>query len=168
MPDYPKFFCFYNLFISLIWMWLSANILIDLLIAISQIMNISNSFLGITLLSYGNSLPNLLLNLSMVKLGYGEMILSNSIEGSLFNILFGLGLPLLILNIKKGKIKIEFFNKNNKISIACLVFLILNLIFFGIESKMAHYRLNVKFAIKKIIFYIIFFALILIFLFFIK
>ena len=168
MPDYPIFFSFYNLFISLIWIWFSSNILVDLLIAISTIMNIPNSFLGITLLSYGNSLPNLFLNLSMIKSGYGEMILSNLIEGSLFNILIGLGLPLLILNIRKGKIKFDFFNKNNKISIACLVFLILNLIFFAIESKMAHYRLNFKFAVKKIIFYILFFVLILIFLFLIK
>ena len=119
-------------------------------------MNITNTFLGITLLSYGNSLPDLLLNLSFVKLGYGEMILSGSIEGSLFNILIGLGLPLIILNLRKGDIEIDFFNKNNKISIACLGFLIINLITFLIESKITNYRLNIKFAVKKVIFYGIF------------
>ena len=131
-------------------------------------MNITNTFLGITLLSYGNSLPDLLLNLSFVKLGYGEMILSGSIEGSLFNILIGLGLPLIILNLRKGDIEIDYFNKNNKISIACLGFLIINLITFLIESKITNYRLNIKFAVKKVIFYGIFFVLILIFLFFIN
>lgn len=168
MPDYPIFFCFYNLFISLIWIWVSVNILIDLLIAISQIMNIPNSFFGITLLSYGNSLPDLLFNLSLVKLGYGEMILSYSIEGILFIFLIGLGLPFTILNLRKGTIKIDFFNKNNKISIACLAFLVLNLFILGIESKLANYHLNTKFAIKKVVFYAIFFILILIFIFFIR
>ena len=131
-------------------------------------MNIPNSFFGITLLSYGNSLPDLLFNLSLVKLGYGEMILSYSIEGILFIFLIGLGLPFTILNLRKGTIKIDFFNKNNKISIACLAFLVLNLFILGIESKLANYHLNTKFAIKKVVFYAIFFILILIFIFFIR
>ena len=107
---------------SIIWIWFSANILIEIIIALSILINIPDSFLGITLLTYGNSLPDLMLNLSLVKLGYGEMALSGSIAGPLFNLLIGLGLPLIKLNIKFGSIKIDFFNKNNIISIVCLGF----------------------------------------------
>ena len=48
---------------------------------ISELMNINQSFLGMTILTYGNSISDLMLNLSLVKLGYGEMALSGSIAG---------------------------------------------------------------------------------------
>ena len=153
---------------SIIWIWFSANILIEIIIALSILINIPDSFLGITLLTYGNSLPDLMLNLSLVKLGYGEMALSGSIAGPLFNLLIGLGLPLIKLNIKFGPIKIDFFNKNNIISIVCLGFSIGNLISLGIQAKSANYNLNRKIAIVRFIFYFIFFILICLFLFFIK
>ena len=40
---------------------------------IANMLNINESFLGMTILTYGNSISDLMLNLSLVKLGYGEM-----------------------------------------------------------------------------------------------
>ena len=168
MPNYPILFSIFTLIMSIIWIWFSANILIELLIAISKLINIPDSFLAMTLLTYGNSLPDLMLNLSLVKLGYGEMALSGSIAGPLFNLLIGLGLPLIKFNIKFGSIKIDFFNKNNIISVICLVFSIGNLISLGVEVKLADYLLNIKIAMVRFIFYFIFFVLICLFLFLIK
>ena len=167
MPNCPIIISIFTLILSIIWIWFIANILIELLIAISTLMNIPDSFLGITLLTYGNSLPDLMLNLSLVKLGYGEMALSGSIAGPLFNLLIGLGLPLIKLNFKYGKIKIDLFNKDNIISFISLGFLFGDLVALTIMGKLVNYRLNSKIAIVSFIFYFIYFTLICLFAFFI-
>lgn len=160
MPNCPIIICIFTLIMSLIWIWFTANILISLLMAISNMMNINESFLGMTVLTYGNSISDLMLNLSLVKLGYGEMALSGSIAGPLFNLLIGLGIPLLKLNIKEGGIDIDIFNKNNSIGIICLVLLIGNLITLGIQAKYDEYHLKIKLALVRYIFYFLFFAII--------
>ena len=144
---------------SLIWIYFIANILISLLMTISALMNINESFLGMTILTYGNSISDLMLNLSLVKLGYGEMALSGSISGPLFNLLIGLGIPLVKLNIKQGGINIDIFNRNNMIGIICLVLLIGNLITLGIQAKIDNYHFNVKLAFIRYIFYFSFFII---------
>lgn len=168
MPNCPIIISIFTLILSIIWIWFIANILIELLIAISTLINIPDSFLGITLLTYGNSLPDLMLNLSLVKLGYGEMALSGSIAGPLFNLLIGLGLPLIKLNIKYGKIKIDLFNKDNIISFISLGFLFGDLVALTIMGKLVNYRLNIKIAIVSFIIYFIYSALICIFVFLLK
>ena len=145
---------------SLIWIFFIANILISLLMTISTLMNINESFLGMTILTYGNSISDLMLNLSLVKLGYGEMALSGSISGPLFNLLIGLGIPLVKLNIKQGDINIDIFNKNNMIAIICLVILIGNLITLGMQAKIDNYHLTTKLAFIRYIFYFLFFIII--------
>ena len=160
MPNYPILICILTLIMSLIWIWFTANILISLLMTIANLMNINQSFLGMTILTYGNSISDLMLNLSLVKFGYGEMALSGSISGPLFNLLIGLGIPLVKLNIKKGGINIDIFNKNNSIGIICLILLIGNLITLGIQAKIVNYHLNIKLAIIRYIFYFLFFVII--------
>ena len=113
-----------------------------------------------TILTYGNSISDLMLNLSLVKLGYSEMALSGSISGPLFNLLIGLGIPLIKFNVKIGNINIELFNKNNFIGIICLLILIGNLITLGIQAKLNNYHLTYKFAIIRYIFYFTFFIII--------
>jgi Ca2+/Na+ antiporter len=168
MPNYPTTICFFTLVLSLIWIWFTANILISLLMAMANLMNIPDSFLGMTILTYGNSVPDLMLNLSLVKLGYGEMALSGSIAGPLFNLLMGLGLPLLKLNLKKGGIDIVFFDKSNIIGVLCLGFLFVNLIALGLQARCAKYHLNIKLAVVRFIFYVLFFVLICFMIFLVK
>ena len=160
MPNYPLIICIYSIIMSIIWIWFIANILIDLLTTIANLMNIPDIFLGMTILTYGNSTPDLILNLSFVKLGYGQMALSGSIAGPLFNILIGLGIPLLKMNIEKGTIGIDFFNKQNLINILCLGFLFLNIISLGIHAKYCKYNLDIKVAIIRFAFYFVFLTII--------
>ena len=165
MPNCPIIISVFTLVLSIIWIWFIANILIELLIAISTLINIPDSFLGITLLAYGNSMPDLMLNVSLVKLGYGEMALSGSIAGPLFNILIGLGLPLIKLNFKYGKIKIDIFNNDNIFSFISLGFLFGDLVALTIMGKLVNYRLNSKIAIVSFIIYFAYFSLICLFVF---
>ena len=157
---YPIIIHFLTLILSLIWIWFTANLLISLLMAISTIININKYFLGMTILTYGNSISDLMLNLSLVNLGYSEMALSGSISGPLFNLLIGLGIPLIKLNIKSGNINIEIFNKDNLIGIICLFLLIGNLITLIIQAKLSDYHLTNKLAIIRFLFYFTFFIII--------
>ena len=157
---YPIIIHFLTLILSLIWIWFTANLLISLLMAISTIININKYFLGMTILTYGNSISDLMLNLSLVNLGYSEMALSGSISGPLFNLLIGLGIPLIKLNIKSGNINIEIFNKDNLIGIICLFLLIGNLITLIIQAKFSDYHLTNKLAIIRFLFYFAFFIII--------
>ena len=157
---YPIIIHFLTLILSLIWIWFTANLLISLLMAISTIININKFFLGMTILTYGNSISDLMLNLSLVNLGYSEMALSGSISGPLFNLLIGLGIPLIKLNIKSGNINIEIFNKDNLIGIICLFLLIGNLITLIIQAKFSDYHLTNKLAIIRFLFYFTFFIII--------
>ena len=163
MPNCPLIICIYSIIMSIIWIWFIANILIDLLTTIANLINIPDIFLGMTILAYGNSTPDLILNLSFVKLGYGQMALSGSIAGPLFNILIGLGLPLIKMNIKKGTIGLDFFNKQNLINILCLGFLFLNIITLGIHAKYCKYNLDIKVAIIRFAFYFVFLTFICLF-----
>ena len=158
--EYPIIIHFLTLILSLIWIWFTANILISLLMTISTIININEYFLGMTILTYGNSISDLMLNLSLVSLGYSEMALSGSISGPLFNLLVGLGIPLIKLNFKVGTINIEIFNKNNLIGVICLFLLIGNLTTLIIQAKLNDYHLNNKFAIIRYLFYFTFFIII--------
>ena len=158
--QYPIIIHFLTLILSLIWIWFTANILISLLMTISTIININKYFLGMTILTYGNSISDLMLNLSLVNLGYSEMALSGSISGPLFNLLIGLGIPLIKLNVKLGNINIELFNKDNLIGVICLFLLIGNLTTLIIQAKFSEYHLTNKLAFIRYLFYFTFFIII--------
>jgi sodium/potassium/calcium exchanger 6 len=80
---------------SVLWIWMIAKVLVDILNTIGVIFNISSAFLGMTFLAFGNSAPDLTLNCSLARAGYGEMGLAGSIAGPLFNLLIGLGSAMI-------------------------------------------------------------------------
>ncbi len=129
---------------SLLWIWYTCNILVSLLKDIADLIQIPNSFMGMTILTYGNSIPDLLLNIRLAKKGYGEMAVSSTIAGPLFSLLVGLGISLIKTNLKIGTINFNFFNKSNIINILALIFLFINLICLAIISKLQNYVLNIK------------------------
>jgi sodium/potassium/calcium exchanger 6 len=129
---------------SLLWIWYTCNILVSLLKDIAELIQIPNSFMGMTILTFGNSIPDLLLNIRLAKKGYGEMAVSSAIAGPLFSLLVGLGSSLIKTNLKIGTINFNFFNKSNIINILALIFLFINLICLAIISKIQNYVLNIK------------------------
>jgi sodium/potassium/calcium exchanger 6 len=141
---------------SLLWIWYTCNILVSLLKDIADLIQIPNSFMGMTILTYGNSIPDLLLNMRLAKKGYGEMAVSSTIAGPLFSLLVGLGSSLIKTNLKIGTINFNFFNKNNIINIFALIFLYINLICLAIISKLQNYALNIKLSCFLFSFYCIF------------
>lgn len=63
-------------------------------------LNLSDFILGLTILAFGNSIGDLMSNVSMARNGFAKMGISACYGGPLFNLLFGIGLPYCILLYK--------------------------------------------------------------------
>lgn len=82
--------------ISILWLWCVTNILLNMIVTAKLLFpsNIPQSFLSMTILACGNSLPDFIVNCSLARTGYAEMALSGSIGAPVFGILMGFGLSL--------------------------------------------------------------------------
>lgn len=87
---------------SVFWIWLFANIIIDLLKVLGLITGLPTTLLGLTVLSWSNSIGDFMANTAIAKKGFIEMALTGCFAAPLFNILLGLGISTLKMNVFVG------------------------------------------------------------------
>lgn len=95
-------------------------ILVSQVVIVAEIANINATFLALTLLAAGTSVPDLISSIIVAKQGRGDMAVSNAIGSNIFDILFGLGLPWLLFLTFKGSEAIEVSRDNLLASIFLL------------------------------------------------
>lgn len=76
-----------------------ANIIVDILILFECISGISAALLGLTVLSWGNSIGDAFASIAISKKGFGEMALTGCVAGPVFNLLLGLGITTIRCNM---------------------------------------------------------------------
>jgi solute carrier family 24 (sodium/potassium/calcium exchanger), member 6 len=80
---------------GMVWIYFFANVIVDLLVLFGIMTDVSASMLGLTVLSWGNSVGDAIASISISKRGFGEMAMTGCVAGPVFNLLLGLGLTLL-------------------------------------------------------------------------
>ena len=101
-PKYRPLFCFLGFVVAIAWISTIANEVVGVLKAFGVILGISDAILGLTIFAVGNSLGDLMSNITVARLGYPVMALSACFGGPMLNILLGIGLSGLYMTIPHG------------------------------------------------------------------
>ncbi len=82
-------------------------VLVESAVGIGTILNINPTLIALTVLAAGTSIPDLLSSIVVAKQGRGDMAVSNAVGSNIFDILFGLGLPwIIVLSLKGETVKV--------------------------------------------------------------
>ena len=99
-PRYHVLLCFLGFIVSIAWISTIANEVVGVLKAFGVILGISDAILGLTIFAVGNSLGDLVADITVAKIGYPVMALSACFGGPMLNILLGIGLSGLYMTIR--------------------------------------------------------------------
>lgn len=102
-PRYRYMLCFLGFAVSIAWISTIASEVVGVLKAFGVILGISDAILGLTIFAVGNSLGDLVANITVARLGYPVMALSACFGGPMLNILLGIGISGLIITIQSGQ-----------------------------------------------------------------
>ncbi|KAK8049787.1 Sodium/calcium exchanger protein-domain-containing protein [Apiospora phragmitis] len=91
-PKYNHLFCYMGFIIAVAWISTIAGEVVGVLKAFGVILDISEAILGLTVFAVGNSVGDLVADITVARLGYPVMALSACFGGPLLNILLGIGL----------------------------------------------------------------------------
>jgi len=101
-PKYRFLLCFLGFVVSIAWISTIANEVVGVLKAFGVILGISDAILGLTIFAVGNSLGDLVADITVARLGYPVMALSACFGGPMLNILLGIGISGLYMTIKES------------------------------------------------------------------
>jgi len=99
-PKYRFLLCFLGFVVSISWISTIANEVVGVLKAFGVILGISDAILGLTIFAVGNSLGDLVADITVARLGYPVMALSACFGGPMLNILLGIGVSGLYMTLK--------------------------------------------------------------------
>ena len=80
--------------LSILWISFTGDVVIDLIQTLGRSLDISPSALGLTLVAIGNCLGDMTADVAMTKKGFGEMAITATMAGPVFNLNMGLGLAM--------------------------------------------------------------------------
>ncbi|XP_031419431.1 mitochondrial sodium/calcium exchanger protein-like isoform X1 [Clupea harengus] len=95
-PEYHFLFSLLGFVVSALWINTAASEVVSVLHMLGIVFSLSNTVLGLTLLAWGNSIGDLVSDITIARQGYPRMAISACFGGILFNMLFGIGLGCLL------------------------------------------------------------------------
>ncbi|CAG8196294.1 unnamed protein product [Penicillium salamii] len=98
-PQWRPFLSLLGFLVAISWIATIATEVVSLLKTLGVILNISDSLLGLTVFAVGNSLGDLVADITVARLGFPVMALSACFGGPMLNILLGIGLGGLYMTL---------------------------------------------------------------------
>lgn len=126
-------------------------VLVDQVIVIADVLHINPTFLALTVVAAGTSVPDMIGSMVVAKQGRGDMAVSNAIGSNVFNILFGLGIPWLLVLTFGGKDIVPVGTDNLLASVLLLLATVIAIIFLLVVRK---WRIGQKSGLVLIALYI--------------
>lgn len=109
-------------------------LLVEIAVHMAGILDINPTIVALTVLAAGTSVPDLISSIIVAKQGRGDMAVSNAVGSNIFDILFCLGFPWLILiGINGGSISVQTENLTS--SVLLLFATVLSILFILIVRK---------------------------------
>ncbi|KAF4123585.1 solute carrier family 24 (sodium/potassium/calcium exchanger), member 6 [Geosmithia morbida] len=99
-PKYHYFLCFLGFAISIAWISTIAEEVVGVLKTFGIMLNISEALLGLTIFAAGNSVGDLVADITIARLGYPVMALCACFGGPMLNILLGIGIGGLLMMVR--------------------------------------------------------------------
>lgn len=96
LPSYNGKLKALSFFISVLWICAICEIMVDLLALIGTLLGLPISFLGLSLLAWGNSAGDFWANPAIARLGMGQTAVTACFAGPLFNTLIGFGVSMIV------------------------------------------------------------------------
>jgi len=101
-PMLISIYAILSFIMSIAWISFTSDSIIDLLRLFEFITNLPRPLLALTILAWGNCLPDMCADVAMTKKGFGEMAITGTMAGPIFNILVGQGLAMTIKLARSG------------------------------------------------------------------
>lgn len=101
-PRFYGAFCFAGFMVAITWIFLVANEVVGILQAFGMIFGVSDAILGLTIFAMGNSLGDLVANITIARMGFPRMAFSACFGGPLLNMLLGVGISGTYMTVKTG------------------------------------------------------------------
>lgn len=102
-PRWRQLLCFVGFAVAIAWISTIANEVVGVLRTLGVILNMSDAILGLTIFAVGNSLGDLVADITVARLGFPVMALSACFGGPMLNILLGIGLSGSYMILSKGE-----------------------------------------------------------------
>jgi len=127
-------------------------VLVESAVEISHILHIPKAIVALTILAAGTSIPDLMSSIIVARQGRGAMAISNAIGSNIFDVLFGFGVPwIIMLSITGESIPVA---RENLISSVVLLFATILVIFFLLMVR--HWKIGRKAGWFLILLYIMY------------
>ncbi|DBB05768.1 hypothetical protein WJX77_004749 [Trebouxia sp. C0004] len=96
-----------SVIMSCVWLDLVASEVVALLQTFGMILDAPTALIGGTILSWGETVPELVATYTLAKMGHSTMAIAGCFAGPVFNLMMGLGLPVLYSSLKHGTLVME-------------------------------------------------------------
>jgi len=101
-PRWQSIFAYLGFIVSVIWIYIMANEIGNVLQTLGRMFGISDAILGLTVLAWGNSVSDFVANVAVARSGYPRMAVGACFGGPALNIMLGVGISCFVACLRRG------------------------------------------------------------------